>query len=151
MNMRETWRNGLGTVLVLVVFIVDAHMCCVLKWVDLLIERMVAHQESQERKRVGKREKKGWKGESGLRESVFFFGFFVTVFHSILSPFQFTMSPLFFLRSYSHTTVHTIPSHTQHTTQPHLCAVLFLCVTVCALIPHSTKQHNTMQPCNHHM
>ena len=50
------------------------------------------------------------------------------------------------------TTVHTI-TITQHTTQAHLCAALFLslCVTVSALIPHSIKQHNTMQLQSPHM
>ena len=58
------------------------------------------------------------------------------VFHPHPPPFQSIMPQLFFLRS-----------HTHHTTQACLCAVLFLssCVTVSALIPHSI---NTT-PCNY--
>ena len=114
----------------------------------------MAAQEERVRKgkefgKEGKRREK--KGKSGLREKSVFLLLCDCVFHSIFPPFQSTMPPLFFLRSHSHTTVHTTPSHTTHT-QARLCAVLFLflCVTVSALIPHSIKQHNTMQPCNHH-
>ena len=107
--------------------------------------------ESQERKEFGKK-KMGKEGESGLREKSVFLLLCDCVFHSILSPFQSTVPPLFFLHTHTHTTLYTAPSHTHHATQAHLCAALFLslCVTVSALNPHSIKQHNTMQSCNHH-
>lgn len=117
-------------------------------------------KESLERGGKEKSEKKKRKGK-GLMGFVALFRFVHCVFHSFLSPLSIHHATTLLL-TLTLTTLHCTPQHTiahrEHATQSRLCAVVFLvcvllclCVTVCLLIPHSTKQHNTMETGNHHM
>ena len=81
-------------------------------------------EECQKGKGLGKDKE----GESGLREKSIFLLLCDCVFHSILSPLSIhhatTLLPTLSLTHPQSTPHH----HTQHATQAHLCAVLFLCV-----------------------
>ena len=108
--------------------------------VEWVIECVVAYQE-----RARKKERKG---KSGLREKSIFLLLCDCVFHSSISPLSIHhVTTCILTLSLTH---HTIAQQHTITIQPHLHAVLFLslCVTISALIPHSIKQHNTIQPSN---
>ena len=101
----------------------------------------------QKRVKKGKsfeKRKKGKEGENGLREKSVFLLLCDCIFHPL--SIHHTTTP-------THSPQSTPPSHTTRHTSTPVCRPLSLCVTLSALIPHSTNttQHNTMQPCNHHM
>ena len=124
--------------------------------VDVVIETEWAHsseeggKERESGKRQEKKEGKKKGGERGFGELWVFLVFCLTVcFHSIpfCPPFSIHHATTLHHHALTHpTTVHTTPWHTQHATQPRVCAVVFvvcvslsLCVAVCLFFPHSTQ------------
>jgi hypothetical protein len=110
------------------------------KGVDKLIESGWWHS----RRETGKERVwgTGKEGESGLREKSIFLLLCDHVFHSILPPFQPTMSPLFFLCS------HTPHHHTtHHLTTSVLSSFFFVCDCQCtqSTLNQTTQHHTTMQ------
>ena len=111
--------------------------------------------KEEEKRKV--RKKKEGKGVDGICGSFSFCSLCLSLLPFSLSIHHATT--LLLTLTLTHRTAHhhhTI-AHREHATQPRRCAVMFLvcvllclCVTVCLLIPHSTKQHNAMETGNHH-
>ena len=146
--MRETRWNGLSVVLVWgFVHCECANVLCINRtlvgwWVDDNVWVM-KQQESVRKGKSWEKRKKGERREKWFEEKEHLFAFEWLCLS--LHPFPPFNPPCHHSSSYAHT--HTPYSTPQHTTQAHLCAVLFLslCVTVRALNPHSIEQHNTVQ------
>ena len=131
------------------------HMCtCIMdeKGIDLVREcewwhnrRESGMERVREKRKEGKKRGKCFEGKERL------FAFcvivsFTTSFSTLFNP------PCHHSSSYALT--HTSQSTTHHfahnTLHKHACVLSSLFVTVSALNPHTIKQHNTMQTCNHH-
>ena len=149
LNMRETRWKWLSVVLLWVcVHCGCVHVLWVKNW-SWLSDRewVVARQESQERKELGKEKRREKKRKSGLREKSIFLLLCDCVFHSIFPPFQSTMPPLFFLHT-PHTTSQPAPHIIAHNTPiKHACILssFFLWLSVDWVHTVTHKQHNTMQ------
>ena len=123
---------------------------------EVVIETARSHsseeggKERESGKRREKKKGKKEKGGKGFWGIVGVFGFLIDcVFslHPFCPPFSIHHATTLHHHALTHpTTVHTTPRHTQHATQPRVCAVMFvvcvslsLCVAVCPLFPHSTQ------------
>ena len=128
------------------VFIVDVHICCALKWVELLIESGLWHSRRESGKeRVGKREKRREKKGKVVWGKRVSFCFCVTVsFTSSFSP-HFNQ-PCHHSSSYAltHTVHHTMAHNMPH---KHTCVILFFCVWLPMHSIHT--QSNNTTPRNH--